>query len=91
MTMFYFLACNSGPVLYGNAFWYMTISGYRYRLCVLGLDLVIVCMTHQMTCLIPNFKNTCRKDNTKTTFLETFFIRYYFITARKERTAISRF
>ena len=61
------------------------ISGYRYRFCVLGL----VCMAHRITCLIPTCKNTCGRNHTKTTFLEIFFIGYYFITARKVSTAIS--
>ena len=39
-------------------------------------------MTHRITYLIP----TC---NTKTTFLEIFFIGYRFITARKVSSAIS--
>ena len=44
-------------------------------------------MTHQITCLIPTCKNTC--GNTKTTYLEIFFIGYHFITARKVSSAIS--
>ena len=46
----------------------------------------LVCMAHLITCLIP----TCGRNNTETTFfLETFFIGYHFITARKVSTAIS--
>ena len=41
---------------------------------------------YRITCLIPTCKNTY---NTKTTFLEIFFIGYYFITARKVSSAIS--
>ena len=44
-------------------------------------------MAHGITC-----KNTCGRNNTKTTFLEIFFIRifgYHFITAGKVSTAIS--
>ena len=40
-------------------------------------------------CLIPTCKNTCGKNNTKTTFLDIFFIGYHFITARKVSSAIS--
>ena len=46
-------------------------------------------LTHRITCLIPTCKNTCRRNNTKTTFLEIFFIGYHFITARKVSSAIS--
>ena len=46
-------------------------------------------MTHPITCLIPTCKNTCGRNNTKTTFLEMFFIGYHFITARKVSSAIS--
>ena len=46
-------------------------------------------MTHQITCLIPTCKNTRGRNNTKTTFLEIFFIGYHFITARKVSSAIS--
>ena len=46
-------------------------------------------MTHRITCLIPTCKNTCGRNNTKTTFLEIFFIGYHFITARKVSSAIS--
>ena len=42
-----------------------------------------------ITCLIPTCKNTCGRNNTKTTFLEIFFIGYHFITARKVSSAIS--
>ena len=48
-----------------------------------------VCMAHRTTCLIPTCKNTCARNNTKTTFLEIFFIGYHFITARKVSSAIS--
>ena len=48
-----------------------------------------VCMAHRITCLIPTCKNTCGRNNTKTTFLEIFFIGYHFITARKVSSAIS--
>ena len=84
--MFYFLAFNSGLVLSGNAFRYnytCPVTGI-YRFCVLGL----VCMAHRIICLIPTCKNTCGRNNTKTTFLEIFFIGYHFITARKVSTAI---
>ena len=40
-------------------------------------------MTHWITCLIPTCKNTCGRNNTKTTFLEIFFIGYHFITPRE--------
>ena len=46
-------------------------------------------MAHRITCLIPTCKNTCGRNNTKTTFLEIFFIGYHFITARKVSSAIS--
>ena len=46
-------------------------------------------MAHRITCLIPTCKNTCGRNNTKTTFLEIFFIGYNFITARKVSSAIS--
>ena len=46
-------------------------------------------MAHRITCLIPTCKNTCGRNNTKTTFLQIFFIGYHFITARKESSAIS--
>ena len=46
-------------------------------------------MTHRITCLIPTCKNTCGRNNTKTTFLEIFSIGYHFITARKVSSAIS--
>ena len=46
-------------------------------------------MTHRITCLIPTCKNTCGRNDTKTTFLEIFFIGYHFITARKVSSAIS--
>ena len=47
-------------------------------------------MTHRITCLIPTCKNVCGRNNTKTTFLEIFFIGYHFITARyKVSSAIS--
>ena len=46
-------------------------------------------MAHRITCLIPTCKKTCGRSNKKTTFLEIFFIGYYFITARKVSTAIS--
>ena len=46
-------------------------------------------MAHRITCLIPTCKNTRGRNNTKTTFLEIFFIGYYFITARNVSTAIS--
>ena len=40
-------------------------------------------MTHRITCLILTCKNTCGcRNDTKTTFLEIFFIEYHFITAR---------
>ena len=39
--------------------------------------------------LIPTCKNTCGRNNTKTTFLEIFFIGYHFISACKVITAIS--
>ena len=45
-------------------------------------------MAHRITCLIPTCKNTCGR-NTKTTFLEIFFIGYHFITAHKVSSAIS--
>ena len=47
-------------------------------------------MTHRITCLIPTCKNTCGRNNTKTTFLEIFFIGYHFITGRKVSSAIFR-
>ena len=46
-------------------------------------------MAHRITCLIPTCKNTCGRNNTKTTFLEIFFFGYHFITARKVSSAIS--
>ena len=46
-------------------------------------------MTHRITCLIPTCKNTCGRNNTKTTFLEIFFMGYHFITALKVSSAIS--
>ena len=46
-------------------------------------------MANRITCLIPTCKNTCGRNNTKTTFLEIFFIGYHFITARKISSAIS--
>ena len=46
-------------------------------------------MAHRITCLIPTLKNTCGRNNTKTTFLIIFFIGYHFITARKVSSAIS--
>ena len=46
-------------------------------------------MTHRITCLTPTCKNTCGRNNTKTTCLEIFFIGYHFITARKVSSAIS--
>ena len=46
-------------------------------------------MAHRITCLIPTCKNTCGRNNTKTTFLEIFFIGYHFIVARKVSSAIS--
>ena len=46
-------------------------------------------MAHQITCLAPTCMNTCGRNNTKTTFLEIFFIGYHFITARKVIPAIS--
>ena len=46
-------------------------------------------MTHRITCLIPNCKNTCWRNNTNTTFLEIFFNGYHFITACKVSSAIS--
>ena len=47
-------------------------------------------MAHRITCLIiPTCKNTCGRNNTKTTFLEIFFIGYHFITAPKVSSAIS--
>ena len=48
-------------------------------------------MTHRITCLIPRStcKNTCGRNNTKTTFMEIFFIGNHFITARKVTSAIS--
>ena len=46
-------------------------------------------MTHRITCLIPTCKNKCGRNNTKTTFLEIFFIGYHFITACKVSSAIS--
>ena len=45
-------------------------------------------MAHRITCLIPTCKNTCGRNNTRTTFLEIFF-GYHFITARKVSSAIS--
>ena len=45
--------------------------------------------SHRITCLIPTCKNTCGRNNTKTTFSEIFFIGYHFITARKVSPAIS--
>ena len=48
-----------------------------------------VCMAHRITCLISTCKNTCGRNNTKTTFLEIFFIAYHFITARKVSSATS--
>ena len=56
-------------------------SGYRYRFCVSSLIPVMltgVCMAHRITCLIPTCKNTCERNNTKTTFLEIFFNGYHF-------------
>ena len=35
-------------------------------------------MAYRITCLIPTCKNTCGRNNTKTTFLEIFFIGYHF-------------
>ena len=87
--MFHFLAFNSGPVISGNV---VSISCYRYRFCVWRLIPVMftgVCMAHWITCLIPTCKSTCGRNNTKTTFLEIFFIGYHFITARKVSSAIS--
>ena len=46
-------------------------------------------MAHRITCLTPTCKNTCGRNNAKTTFLEIFFIGYHFITAHKVRSAIS--
>ena len=46
-------------------------------------------MAHRITCLILTCKNTCGRNNTKTTFLEIFCIGYHFITARKVSSAIS--
>ena len=46
-------------------------------------------MTHRIICPIPTCKKTCGRNNTKTTFLEIFFIGYHFITARKVSSAIS--
>ena len=46
-------------------------------------------MTHRITCLIPTRKNTCGRNNTKTTFLEILLIGYHFITAGKVSSAIS--
>ena len=46
-------------------------------------------MAHRITCLIPTFRKTCGRNNTKTTFLEIFFIGNHFITARKVSSAIS--
>ena len=34
-------------------------------------------MVHWITCLIPTCKNTCGRNNTKTTFLEIFVIGYH--------------
>ena len=47
-------------------------------------------MTHRITCLIPTCKNTCGRNNAKTTFLEIFSIGYHFITACKVSSAIFR-
>ena len=85
LAMFYFLALNSGSVF----------AGYKYRFCVSRLIPVMlagVCMAHRITCLIPTCKNRsiCGRNNTKTTFLEIFFIPYHFITSRKVSSAISR-
>ena len=47
-------------------------------------------MANRISCLIPTCKNTCGRNNTKTTFLEIFFSGYHdFITARKVSSAIS--
>ena len=57
-------------------------------------------MAHQITCLIPTCKNTCGRNNTKTTFLgchfitarkvsSALFIGCHFITAHKVSSAIS--
>ena len=48
-----------------------------------------VCMAHRITCLIPTCKNTCGRNNTKTTYWKIFFIGYHFINARKVSSAIS--
>ena len=83
-AMFYFLALNSGSVFASYQ--------YRSRFCVsrfIPVMLTGVCMAHRTTCLIPTCKNTCGGKNTKTTFLEIFFIGYHFITARKVSSAIS--
>ena len=45
-------------------------------------------MAYRIICLFSTCKNTCGR-NTKTTFLEIFFIAYHFITARKVSSAIS--
>ena len=48
-------------------------------------------MAHRITCLVPTCKNTCGRNNTKTTILEIYSlsIGYHFITARKVSSAIS--
>ena len=84
--MFYFLALNSGSVFAGN-----DISIYVFRVNSSNAYRSRLCMAHRITCLIPRStcKNTCGRNNTKTTFLEIFFIGYHFITARKVSSAIS--
>ena len=81
--MFYFLALNSGSVFAGNDISVNCVSR------LIPVMLTGVCMAHRITCLIPTCKNTCGRNNTKTTFLEIFFIGYHFITARKVSSAIS--
>ena len=80
----------SGSVFAGNDISVYPVTGIRF--CVSRLKMltgVDLCMAHQITCLIPTCKNTCGRNNTKTTFLEIFFIGYHFITARKVSSAIS--
>ena len=90
--MFYFLALNSDSVFAGNdiSVYPVTGIGFVFRVNSSKIN-AYRSMPGTSDNLLDSYlqEYVCGRNNTKTTFLEIFFIGYHFITARKVSSAIS--